>query len=154
MNERERGFAIALEMISRRRRSEHEVRARFSQRGIPPQTGEEIISALREMGYLNDRAFAEAWVRDRKITKPMGRYRLARELSEKGIEQSLIDEVLDGEEGCQDELALALDLARTRLTSIKGHPPEVVQRRIGQFLLRRGFSQETAARVAWQLTRE
>ncbi len=151
MNERERGFAIALEMITRRRRSEHEVRARFSQRGIPSQTGEEIISALREMGYLDDRAFAEAWVRERRANKPMGRYRLARELSEKGVERSLIDEVLGREQGSEDELEVALDLARARLVRIREYPPEVIQRRLGQFLLRRGFSQEIATRVVRQL---
>ncbi len=151
MNERERGFAIALEMLSRRRRSEQEVLARLGQRGITPQTCEEVVFALREMGYLNDRAFAEAWVRDRKKTKPMGRYRLARELLEKGIERSLIDEVLGGEAGSEDELELALDLARARLARIQGHSPDVVQRRLGQFLLRRGFSQETTTKVVKQL---
>lgn len=53
------------------------------------------LDRLKEEGYLNDRRFASAWARGRLRTKPMGPYRLSRELEVKGVEAQLVREILE-----------------------------------------------------------
>ena len=46
------------------------------------------------MGYLDDRAFAQAWVESRDRARPRGSGALRRELQLKGIERAVVEEVL------------------------------------------------------------
>ncbi|CBE68388.1 protein of unknown function [Candidatus Methylomirabilis oxygeniifera] len=107
-------------------------------------TGAEVriaLDRLKEEGYLNDRRFASAWAKGRLWTKPMGPYRLSRELEVKGVETQLVREVLEDvyEEG---EEPVARRAMAGKLSALGGRPVPSRTASVARFLHRRGFSGE------------
>jgi regulatory protein len=68
----------------------------------------------------------------------MGRAAVARTIAQRGIERSVIDEVLDSEPN--DDAQRALDFARKKAASLGYLDREVAVRRLAGQLARRGFS--------------
>ncbi len=58
---------------------------------------ERILQRLEEKRYLNDEAFARAWVASRQLTKKSSTRRLQQELQAKGIDSEIIATVLQNE---------------------------------------------------------
>jgi regulatory protein len=56
---------------------------------------EELIEKLKEYKYIDDRAYAELFVKSRLQNKPKSRFVLSTELFSKGIDKELSNEVLD-----------------------------------------------------------
>ncbi|HZK20414.1 MAG TPA: regulatory protein RecX [Treponemataceae bacterium] len=97
---------------------------------------ESIDTALRYLEkkkYLSDSRFAEAWLRNRKITKAEGRQKLAASLAQKGISREVIQHALDAffEYTSEEELFERAVLKLKRL----GKKDEKLQKA----LLRAGF---------------
>lgn len=147
---RHTALASALRLLSYRPRSEAEVRQRLAQRGIPPSVLEETVARLRELALLDDEAFARSWVESRQRTSPRGRQLLARELRAKGVERETAQRSLAG----LDEEEAAYRAVARRAPALRGLPYRDFQRRLGDFLLRRGFSYETARRTVRRLWEE
>lgn len=59
------------------------------------QFTDQIISRLIEKGYLDDERFAKYYVENRFVKKGISKKRLSLELSQKGVDKEIIDEVLD-----------------------------------------------------------
>ena len=84
----------AARLLEARSRSEAEIRRRLTRAGYRAELVEEVIARLLVMGYLDDDAFARAWVESRDRSRPRGEHALRRELGLKGVEKSLIDVIL------------------------------------------------------------
>ncbi len=143
----------ALHLLSYRPRAEHELRARLRAKGFPPALVEWCIHRLRELGLLDDRAFASAHVRSRMRLRPRGRSKLKEELRQKGVVAHIADEVIAEaflEEETSEE-ALAMEAARSwverqgrvvarALSSDRfSEERERSRRRLHALLSRRGF---------------
>src|SRR5688500_7600197 len=138
----------ALRLLAVRPRSAAELARRLRMKGYGPEIGEEVIGRLREMGMIDDAAFAGMLVRDRVRLRPQGSRRLASELRQKGVDdetaRTAIHETMEGEATDERELA--------RRAAEKWHPrpdeePERARRRLHGFLARRGFDDETIREV-------
>lgn len=103
----------ALGLLSHRARSRAELRRRLQQKELPGPAVERALAWLDERGYLDDDAFAEAFIRDRLRLRPRGRLGLLQELRRKGVDgataEAAIDRVMADEE--VDEIALAREAA-------------------------------------------
>lgn len=107
---------------------------------------ENILDRMQELGYLNDRVFAEQ-LRDGKFSrKGLGQGAMRLELRKLGIADDLIAEVL-GDLDVDDEYERALDLARERARRSSGLDYDTAFRRIHGYLARRGFGGELATRA-------
>ena len=138
----------ALKLLRFRPRNERDLRTRLVAKGYDRREVEGEIARLREVGLLDDRAFAAAFVEERARRSPKGKRLVQMELAARGVERQLAAEAA----AAIDEPALALELARKRLR--KGMPVayDDYQARTGPFLLRRGFGIEvarSAMRQAW-----
>ena len=131
----------ALELLSFRARSESELERRLLRAGHKPDTIAPALRRCRELGYLDDRAFALSHVRDRLRLRPRGRRALRSELYRRGVDAELADEAIDRgfEETGVDETDLARRVARKRFRILKGAQPEAARRRLAAYLARRGF---------------
>ncbi|MBI2882471.1 MAG: RecX family transcriptional regulator [Candidatus Methylomirabilis oxyfera] len=112
-------------------------------------TGAELrvaLDRLKEEGYLNDRRFATAWARGRLRTKPMGPYRLSRELELKGIESQLVREVMEDVYE-EDEEPVARRAMTGKLSALGGRTAPSRTASVARFLHRRGFSAEIIRRL-------
>ena len=103
----------ALRLLSHRSRSRFELRRRLERKDLPGDIIERTLAWLEERGYVDDAAFAEAWIRDRVRLRPRGRVGLIQELRKKGVDpgtaESAVERVMDEEE--VDETALAGEAA-------------------------------------------
>ena len=99
--------AIVLEaaaaFLSVRPRSVHETRRRLLRLGYPSGPVGIVIERLLEFGYLDDEAFARAWVESRDRARPRGEMALRRELQLKGIDRDLITAALAQRAAADDE---------------------------------------------------
>ena len=97
------------------------------------------LARIDQLGYVDD----ESWAKDYVTTiraRGRGRSLLARELSQRGID----DEAQESALAEHDDRGEALAIARKRLRSLQRLAPEVRDRRLYAFLRRRGFSNDTA----------
>ena len=137
VDEGSRATDAAVQFISHRPRSEREVRQRLRKRGYSDSAIEIAVEKVVGWGYLDDQAFAEFWVENRIRHRPRGARLLSQELRQKGVDRRVIDAVLDETE--IDEYAAALELAEKRAPRLANLEPDVRNRRLSQYLARRGY---------------
>jgi regulatory protein len=85
----------AAAFLAVRSRSVEETRRRLNHLGYPSALCDEVVGRLVELGYLDDQAFARAWVESRDRARPRGAMALRRELQLKGVPADTISEVLE-----------------------------------------------------------
>ena len=85
----------AAAFLSVRPRSVAETRGRLRHLGYRQELVDSVVARLVEMGYLDDAAFARAWVESRDRARPRGAAALRRELALKGVERSIIEQALE-----------------------------------------------------------
>ena len=149
-DERQQARDAALRLLAYRPRSEAELRTRLARRGLPPGIVEEAMEHLREQGLLDDDAFARYWVEARQRSSPRGRRLLRRELLAKGIAAETAHEAVAV--AAEEEAARRAAEKKARSLHNLDHP--TFRRRLGQFLLRRGFPYDTARALVEELWRE
>jgi regulatory protein len=137
---RHSALAAALRVLAYGPKSEKELRHALTRRRVPPDVLTETVARLKELRLLDDAEFARTYVELRDRTSPRGRRALRSELVTRGIEQKSADEHLVG----LDEADAAYRAASRRARSLPEFPFAAFQRRLGEHLLRRGFTHETA----------
>ncbi len=93
---------------------------------------EPVFKRLEERGYIDDRRFAELWVENRNVNKGSSLKKLRLELSQKGVSQSIIEEVFADSERDDTE-----ELRKIIARKAKKYPDE---QKLIQYLLRQGFN--------------
>jgi regulatory protein len=136
----------ALRFLEARARSEAEVRRRLTTAGYRPELVDAAVARLLELGVLDDEAFARAWVESRDRARPRGERALRRELSLKGVEREVLDEVLEERRDAAGDGGTNVDLdAARRLLARNGRSlervtdPRVRRQRAYALLARNGF---------------
>ena len=132
-------MSAALRLLSYRPRSETELRQRLARRGAPPALIDSTIQRLRELGLVDDAAFARSWVESRERASPRGQRLLRQELRAKGVNSDASRELVEG----VDDAEAALRASARRAASLSRLPQAEFRRRLGDFLRRRGFDYET-----------
>ena len=150
-DERETAYQKALHFLSFRPRSSSEVRLNLTKRGIPESLVEETVARLQAAGLVNDQAFAQAWVENRGEFRPRSKSALRMELRRKGLDDELIQSVLEEK---VDEEALAFQAARKYVRRLAGLEWPVFRQKLGGFLARRGFSYTTLSPVVSEVWKE
>ncbi|MBX3376619.1 MAG: RecX family transcriptional regulator [Phycisphaeraceae bacterium] len=103
------------------------------------------VAELEELGIVDDRRVAEAYVRSQATGGPVSRVMIEAALIERGVEPGLVASVLHEQMQGREEDMEALELARIRVrTSPAKLSPEAIKRRAFAYLARRGFDEETA----------
>ena len=126
--------------LAARIRTVKEVRVRLQKDGYLEEIIEETVATLQRIQLLDDRLFAEMFVRDRLKLKPRSLSLLRRELRHRGIADAIADTVLEQEARGVDEDKLAASLADEYVRKHPGLQTEVLKRRLVGFLQRKGFS--------------
>ena len=147
---RHQAHEAALRLLAYRPRSEAEIHQRLARRGLPPQVIQETIARLRDQGLLSDAAFARFWVETRDQSSPRSRRLLWQELSAKGIEREVARQAI----APVAEEDAALRAAEKKARQLQGQDYPVFCRRLGDFLLRRGFPYATVRTTVERLWRE
>jgi regulatory protein len=100
---------------------------------------EEILEKLRDLNYVNDKALARNWARERAETRGYGPKRIEQELRTRGIGPLLIREVIQQAFKELSEKEKAKVVLERKFKGIDINDPKVLSR-AAAFLERRGFS--------------
>ena len=161
----------AASFLELRSRSVHEVRRHLADAAFPAELVDGAIARLLELGMLDDRAFATAWVESRDRARPRGRSALRGELAYKGIDRETIAAVLSdrdraaveeseeaGSDGdatfadrpvrSADEVAARRLLEKSRTALQRVEDPRARRQRAYALLARKGFDPEVCREVS------
>ncbi len=86
----------ALRLISRRPRSESELRQGWERRGVAPDVQQAALEHLRQSRQVDDVAFAATWVENREAFRPRSARALRSELRRKGVAEEAITSAVEG----------------------------------------------------------
>ena len=150
----------AAAFLAVRSRSVEETRRRLNRHGYPTELVDEVVDRLVELAYLDDAAFARAWVESRDRARPRGEVALRLELQRKGIADDTIRLVLaDRAEAAAavapDDRTLEADhiaarkLIERRAASLHREPdPRRRRQKAYALLARNGFTPDVCHEVA------
>lgn len=102
---------------------------------------------------MDDKLFAETWVRERSGGRGYGSRRLRMELGRLGIPRALIEEALYNEYPAESESECAGRIAEQKSAKLSGDIREIRQKVYG-FLIRRGFPPGIAKEAVERALRE
>jgi regulatory protein len=142
-DEVQRAYERALRLLGQRAHSTAEIRRTLVRAKVPDATIDATLARLEANGYLDDLAFAQAWLADRQMFRPISSRAVRYQLRAKGVADTTIDEVLAG----FDAAEAAYRAVRTQARRLAGRDQRAVYARLVPFLSRRGFDYDTA-RVA------
>ncbi len=150
-----RGQKVALNYVSYRPRSSREVMVKLNEKGFPLGIAQRVVQHFQSVSLINDLEFARMFVRDKLRAKPIGRALLKQLLMVKGLSRQIIDEVLKEYVSDEDQQKAAVQLANKRLRlagrSFSKLDPLKRKKRLLDFLLRRGFSNDVALKTVRNL---
>jgi regulatory protein len=126
-------------LLRYRDRSRREMAERLGRKGFDEETAAAVINRLLELGFLDDRRFAEAVKRNTQATRQLGRRGMVQHLIIKGVDRDLAEEISGGE-GEYAEAARAL--VERKLRSLRGKEPREIRQKLWQVLARHGFSSD------------
>jgi regulatory protein len=142
----EQARALCLRLLTVRARTRAELAGQLAKRGYPDEVGQQVLDRLVDVGLVDDRDFAEQWVRSRHVNAGKGKRALVSELRTKGVDDEVITAALadvdsDAERARAEQL-VADKLRRERLTD---DADEIkLTRRLVAMLARRGYDQSMA----------
>lgn len=145
-DEIEKAFQRGVDYVSYRMRSEFEVKEHLLKKEFGEAVVLEALAKMKRVQLLDDHAFALAYMRTQWRSGKKGPALIRRELSQKGIDPSIQEEVMSQyDEASQYDAAMKL--AENTKRSNERHAPEAVKRKIYQRLLRKGYSSDLIQRV-------
>jgi regulatory protein len=140
-----------------------EVRRHLTAARFPEPLIEHAVERLVELGIVDDRAFAQAWVESRDRARPRGKSALRRELALKGIDRETVEAVLAERDDATteadaidagpagvgaDEQAAERLLAKNRTALARVEDPRARRGRAYALLARNGFDPELCREVS------
>lgn len=134
-----------LKFVALRPRSEKEVRDWMRKYKVHSSLHNELFSRLKRIDLLNDKRFALWWVDQRQTFRPKSKRVLQQELKLKGIDEKIIDEVL--QESRIDDVAAAKRLLRKKKYLWEKLPNLEARKKKAAFLQRKGFDWEVIRKV-------
>jgi regulatory protein len=139
----------AYRLLAHRARSRTELAGRLRAKGYDEPAVAATLERLQGDGLIDDRAFAAAFVADKRRLSGWGAGRIAGELARLGVEPAIVEAALpQSDETRGDELARARAALERRGPA---RPPlEPARKRAYEFLVRRGY----ASAIAYQVVRE
>lgn len=133
----DKSYDRALSLISRRPRSEWELRDYLKRKESAPAIIDTIITKLLQRGYVDDEDFARRWVENRRLLKATNKRRLSQELRQKHISDEIIQAVLADDK--TDEVEVLRELINRKRKQTKYQD----NLKLMQYLSRQGFSYDT-----------
>jgi len=137
---------ICLQLLASRPRTRSELMKALLRKGIEEEIADRVLGRLDDVGLIDDKAFAEMWVRSRHEYQGMGRRALSVELRRRGVDNEIVAEaVASVDSDAEDERAR--QLVRKRLPSMGSADHTTKIRRLVGMLARKGYAQGLAYRV-------
>ncbi|QED46947.1 recombination regulator RecX [Cytobacillus dafuensis] len=136
-----KAYNTSIQYLSRRMRSEKEVRQYLKEKEVDEIIVQEVVHKLYEYRFLDDKEFAIAYVRTLMNTTDKGSGLIRGELREKGISEQLINAALR-ELPYEKEFEAAMKLSYKFVQKNKTDSSRIMKQKLEQMLMRKGYSHE------------
>jgi regulatory protein len=142
-----RAHKVSMHALTRKGLSSSEMTDLLRSRALEAGDVAFEVTRLEQVGLLNDRELAQTLVMQLRERKGLGRSAITSELRRRKLDQSAIEEALaevydsDGD----DELTRARAIAMKRAPQLRSLDAETARRRLGAFLMRKGYSGSVVA---------
>jgi len=141
-DEKKYSMDAAFKFISYQMRCKNEVFKKLKQKGVSDESAGETIRKLEELGYINDRVYAETYAAELK--ERMGNRGIMRKLFEKGIDKDIAEEVL---QGMGEYTILAAFQAEKLFEKYKDLDKRKAREKVFRTLMSRGFETDDIRRA-------
>jgi len=138
-DEARKAYNKAIEYLGYKMRTKKEVYDYLRKKNVGEQIILEVIQLLIEQKYIDDEEYAKAYVRTQMNTSKKGPVLIEKELSEKGIPETLIEEALT-QFSSEHQIDVAYSIAEKYETKSDNISFQQRQQKIEQALIRKGFS--------------
>lgn len=139
--------------LAKRRHTRKELVDHLKERQIPEDIIEETLARLEEEGHVNDESYAKDFIDSRRDFQKLGSQAIRYKLILKGIDSSIIDELLSELE--EDDLyETALYHAKKKVKTMRKLTPQKQLQRIVATLAYKGYSGSMSYKAAQQAINE
>jgi regulatory protein len=138
--------SIVLRKLTAAPRTRAQLADDLRRRAVPDEVATKVLDRFTEVGLIDDRAFADGWVRSRHAQRGLSRSALAHELRHKGVADEMVADAVSVV-GDDDERAAAEALVARRLPGLRRFDREIQLRRLVGMLARKGYPGGLAMQV-------
>ncbi len=142
-----RALAQATAYLSLRKVSQQQLDRYLARKGYKKEIIQQVIADLNQRAILNDRRFAELFVKDRLKIKPVGPKKLEIELLKRGVTYDLINKALEPATEPETQKKIALHLAQKKLRTLSSLERKQQKQKLYSFLMSKGFESEIITEV-------
>jgi len=139
-----------LRLLARTMRTEFEIRNKLKKRNITEEMISRMITWLYEHKFLNDEHYSQTFVTSKLHRKHTSKKLLQQQLRTKGIPSQIINTSLKAITG-EIEIGNAMLIAEKKVNQLSNSHRvatlEMRRRRVGEFLVRKGFSYDIVKKV-------
>lgn len=136
----------ALNLLSRRDHSKKELKYKLIKRGFSAEKIEDILQELINDGYLNDKKFAEEWIKNRINKKPRGKNLIKAELLEKGVDKKIIETKLNNLLDPDKEKQMA-EILTDKWLNKRNCKNKETKEKLYRYLKNKGFNDEIIRKI-------
>ncbi len=140
----------AMSYLSYKDRSKKEVIRKLKEKGYTREVTKQTLKFLISYGYINDLEFSKKFVKQRVNSKGYGKFKVVRELREKGIADEIIERVTENIGESEEEMALVLARKKAKNLDLSEYKDK---QKLFAYLQRRGYSFEIIKRVLEKLNK-
>ncbi|USG68017.1 RecX family transcriptional regulator [Brevibacillus ruminantium] len=148
--EEHRAYLLALRYLGIRPRTSKQILVYLQEKGYSREVAENIVERCRQMGYLDDQAFAQQWVNERIRLKQRSPLMLRMELQQRGIDKETAEDVMSTVTR-EDELKAARVLVEKKLRRYTGELEREDEQKLLAMLYRKGFSSSVIQAIRQEL---
>lgn len=123
----------ALMWLLLRPRSSWEVEDYLRRKITDEPMREKLLAKFKERKYIDDEDFAQRWVQNRRLLKPVSKLKLRQELIKKRVPKEIIDQTLEEDEANEIDVLVELIEKKRRITRYQD------DRKLMEYLARQGF---------------
>lgn len=136
-----------INFLQYRMRTEKEIVHKLKTKGYKSEIISELITRYKNSGYIDDITFAESYLLDLISHHPQGKYSIINKLRTKGVNQELINEVIEKHLTLEAEKEMAERSLNSQRYRFEKLSPAERKNKALAFLQRKGFSSKIAFEV-------
>ena len=142
-------LTYALYLLELGDRSVGEIKDKMRRKKFSDKEIAKVVDFLLAKKFLDDKKFAERFVKEKQELQHWGEYRIKAELRKRHIPDDFIDLVISerSDNNYKDEIAIAREAAESWRRKNPNCPKEKIYSRLGGFLSRRGFSYDVVKEI-------
>ncbi len=142
--------SFVTKLLSQYPRTVLEIKNKLAKKGYNDEIIDKTVNFFLKHKLLSDKEYAEMFLENQIKYRPVGRILCKNKMVKKGLDQDLVEKTLKKNFSEKEEIKLAYKLAKAKERMIKSKTKKDKITKIGQYLNRKGFSEN----IIWQILEE